>query len=90
VNREVRAYAEAGKEYATAYGMAEAIKTCKAAEDLMRDHSLQSLSIHRGSTLMTRVPLRFQVNREEARIPWNFGPTEAASAGCVESRSGVT
>jgi hypothetical protein len=45
----VRAYAETGKEYATAYNMAAAIKACEAAERQMRRHSL-SLSRYVGAT----------------------------------------
>jgi hypothetical protein len=43
----VRAYAEAGKEYARSYSMEKAIETCESAESLMRFHSL-SLSRHVG------------------------------------------
>jgi len=43
----VRAYAEAGKEYATVYRMAAAIKRCREAEGLMRRHCL-NLSRHVG------------------------------------------
>lgn len=43
----VRAYAEAGKEYATSYSMGAAIETCSLAEGRMRFHSL-NLSRHVG------------------------------------------
>lgn len=44
----VRAYAETGKEYAQAYDMEAAIKTCEAAENLMYLHS-SNLSQHIGA-----------------------------------------
>ena len=43
----VRAYAEAGKEFATGYDMSSAMETCTAAEHLMQRHS-RNLSEHIG------------------------------------------
>ncbi len=44
----VRAYAEAGKEFASSYGMSSAMRTCVAAQELMHRHSI-NLSNHIGA-----------------------------------------